>query len=174
MNFKLSFRRGFTLIEMLVVVAIIAVLAGIVLTGVAGFQARGRDSKRVADLRVIQNYIELYNAKWGHYPGGYDGVVGAAVPSSWTNFQLALRDANANVTLPTDPTNTKSHAYYYKPSANGTAYLLGSKLEVTNSALGKAPDVDSIPTGVDGTTVPSVTDADALNCTATLDFCVTS
>ena len=34
-----KFTKGFTLIEMLIVVAVIAILAGIVLTGVTGFQA---------------------------------------------------------------------------------------------------------------------------------------
>ena len=54
---KLSTKHGFTLIEMLVVVAIISILAGVVLTGVTGFQANARDTKRIAHLKQMQNYL---------------------------------------------------------------------------------------------------------------------
>ena len=59
-------RGGFTLIEMLVVVAVIAILAGVVLTGVTGFQQSARDAKRIGDLRNIKNHLELYFNKCGH------------------------------------------------------------------------------------------------------------
>ena len=52
--------QGFTLIEMLIVIAVISILAGIVLVGVTGFQETARDTKRIGDLRGVQNSLELY------------------------------------------------------------------------------------------------------------------
>ena len=63
-------RKGFTLIELLVVVAIIGILAGIILVGVGGALSKSRDSRRIAELRQIQNALELYRAKNGNYPAG--------------------------------------------------------------------------------------------------------
>jgi prepilin-type N-terminal cleavage/methylation domain-containing protein len=53
-------KKGFTLIEVLTVVAIIGLLASIVLVGLGSFRTRGRDTRRIADLRSTQNALELY------------------------------------------------------------------------------------------------------------------
>ncbi len=48
-------RKGFTLIEILIVVAIIAILASVVLVGLAPTQREGRDARRISDLAQVQN-----------------------------------------------------------------------------------------------------------------------
>jgi prepilin-type N-terminal cleavage/methylation domain-containing protein len=53
-------KRGFTLIELLVVIAIIGVLAGIVLVSLNTARARGRDAKRISDVKQIQTALELF------------------------------------------------------------------------------------------------------------------
>ncbi|HEY6022478.1 MAG TPA: type II secretion system protein [Candidatus Paceibacterota bacterium] len=51
-------RRGFTLVELLVVVAIIGILASIVIVNVSGSRAQARDAKRVEDLQsILKNII---------------------------------------------------------------------------------------------------------------------
>ncbi len=55
-----SHKSGFTLLELLFVVAIIALLSSIVLSSLAIARARGRDTKRISDLRQLRNAIELY------------------------------------------------------------------------------------------------------------------
>ncbi|PIR98086.1 MAG: hypothetical protein COT89_01455 [Candidatus Colwellbacteria bacterium CG10_big_fil_rev_8_21_14_0_10_42_22] len=88
--------RGFTLIEMLIVIAIIAILSGIVLVGVTGFQASARDTQAVADLRFTQNLIELYYTRNGSYPsattwsgliGGLTGIPGVNKLPTTSNFR---------------------------------------------------------------------------------------
>ena len=62
----LSTEKGFTLIEILIVVAIIAILASVVLVGLGPTQSGGRDARRVSDLSEVQNGFELYYNKSGH------------------------------------------------------------------------------------------------------------
>ncbi len=60
--------RGFTLVEILVVVSIIALLASILFASFAQARARARDSKRIQDLLEVQKALELYFSKHGEYP----------------------------------------------------------------------------------------------------------
>ncbi len=67
-------RKGFTLIELLIVIAIIGILASVVLVGIGPAQRSGRDARRIADLRQIQNALELYKSANGQYPVGSGDV----------------------------------------------------------------------------------------------------
>ena len=59
---------GFTLIELMTVVAIIAVLAGLIL-GIAGYAVRKADiSRAMADMEKIKNALEEYRLAYGSYP----------------------------------------------------------------------------------------------------------
>jgi len=61
-------RRGFTLVELLVVIVIIGILAGLVV-GLSGTASRKmRESRTRAELAAIETAIEAYKAKFGHYP----------------------------------------------------------------------------------------------------------
>jgi len=78
-----SCSTGFTLIEMLIVVAIIGILASIVVVGLNTSRKQARDTRRLADLRGIQTALELYYNKNGYYPGGIGAdlqTVGITVP----------------------------------------------------------------------------------------------
>jgi general secretion pathway protein G len=61
-------KKGFTLVELLVVVAIIGILAAISVVSLNTARARARDSRRVADVRQIQTALELYYNDMGTYP----------------------------------------------------------------------------------------------------------
>ena len=60
--------KGFTLIELLVVVAIIGILASVVLASIQTARAKGRDARRVSDIREITNALSLYYSDNGSYP----------------------------------------------------------------------------------------------------------
>lgn len=81
-----TLNTGFTLVELLTVIAIIGLLAGIVL-GVAGYASRKSDqSKAVASLEQIKNALEDYRIANGAYPTSY--VV-------FTNMVNAIQDMSA-------------------------------------------------------------------------------
>lgn len=63
-----SSSRGFTLIELLVVIAIIGILASIVLASLNTARKKGRDARRLADLKQLQTALELYASDNGRYP----------------------------------------------------------------------------------------------------------
>jgi prepilin-type N-terminal cleavage/methylation domain-containing protein len=59
---------GFTLIEMLVVVAIIGLLSSIILVGLGDVRKDARDTRRIADIRQLQNALEIYYSTNNSYP----------------------------------------------------------------------------------------------------------
>jgi prepilin-type N-terminal cleavage/methylation domain-containing protein len=133
---------GFTLVELLVVVAIIALLSSVVLASLTGARQKGRDAKRVADIKQLQLALELYYDANSSYPSATDLSGGILV----TNGYIAV--------MPVDPTNTGSetYSYYAGIKSDGTActgagalcakYVLGALLESSgNSAL--TDDVDT-------------------------------
>lgn len=65
----MSTKKGFTLLELTVVVSLILALVGIGLNAYSGARKAGRDARRKADLKTIQNSLELYYATCGlSYP----------------------------------------------------------------------------------------------------------
>jgi prepilin-type N-terminal cleavage/methylation domain-containing protein len=60
--------RGFTLIEILVVVSIISLLSSIFTTSASAAREKARDAKRVQELRQIDNAVNLYISDNGHAP----------------------------------------------------------------------------------------------------------
>lgn len=112
-------KKGFTLIEVLIVIAIIGILSSIVLVGLGTFRGRGRDARRISDLRQVQNALELYFSKNGVYPTAI---------GSWDNLRTALIGAGIGVNqVPADP-SAPGRSYGYC-SPDGTRYVLGANLE---------------------------------------------
>jgi prepilin-type N-terminal cleavage/methylation domain-containing protein len=60
--------RGFTIVELLIVITIIAILAAIVIVAYNGIQERARNSTRISSITSVQQLIETYNAQNGEYP----------------------------------------------------------------------------------------------------------
>lgn len=99
--------RGFTLLELLVVVAIIGLLSAIVISSLEGFRMKARDAKRIADLQSIRKALELYYAAYGTYPleGGWYN----SSDFSWNYLATALQSFISP--LPKDPINNLSNPW---------------------------------------------------------------
>jgi len=121
--------KGFTLIEILIVVAIIAILASAVVIGLGPAQQSGRDARRLSDLREAQNALELYYNAKGQYPS----------ETTWDAMSADIVAANVGITspLPDDPTNNKTYSYQYGASTDLSSYVIGATLENKNNAVFK-------------------------------------
>lgn len=60
--------RGFTIVELLIVIVVIAVLAAVVIVAYSGIQSRARDTKRQHDTQSIARALEAYYVLNGSYP----------------------------------------------------------------------------------------------------------
>ncbi|KKW47412.1 MAG: Type II secretion system protein G [Parcubacteria group bacterium GW2011_GWA1_59_11] len=122
-------RKGFTLIEMLIVVAIIGLLAGAVLVGLGPVQKGGRDARRVSDLRQLQNGLELYYSRNSMYP----------TTNNWeTDLTTVVRS------LPKDP---RGSSYHYQTDTNRTWYVLGTLMEDPSSSAASSSYTGTMPAG---------------------------
>ena len=60
--------KGFTLIELMIVVAIIGILAAIAIPQFTKYRARAQNSAALSDQRNLKTDLEGYNAEWQEYP----------------------------------------------------------------------------------------------------------
>jgi len=62
--------KGFTLIELMIVIAIIGILAAIAIPQFTKYRARSFNTQALGDVRVIANEVGGYYAEWNEYPNG--------------------------------------------------------------------------------------------------------
>jgi general secretion pathway protein G len=102
-------KKGFTLVELLIVMAVIAILIGIAVPSFRGMQQEANKTKSEGDLRTLKVAIESYYKNHGMYP-------------SATNYQLTLLSSSpkmleAQLYDPFGPDSTS--AYVYSLGSNG-------------------------------------------------------
>ena len=108
-------KNGFTLVELLVVVAILGILSGIVLYSVSATHTKSRDAQRFKDLETIQAAVEQYYTDQGHYP-----ILTPRGSIATASFAAALQSTLP--TLPKDPSGGAT--YLYQSDAGGNNYCL--------------------------------------------------
>lgn len=131
MRFLQSHLKGFTIIELVVVIAIIAVLSGIIISNINEYQAKARDAKRISDLDNIRKALEMYRVANGFYPPvacGYD--CNGYYFSSNANWQILENYLKPYISpLPKDPINNTDGPW----TAGNYSYAYGNVGRYTNS-----------------------------------------
>lgn len=121
-------KRGFTMIEILVVVTIIGILITLGIRSYNATQIKARDVRRKADLHNIAKPLEAYFNDYGVYPIGA-GVITIGVNT--IDWGEAFVDGNGTVymsQLPEDPRGDRN--YWYE--SNGTEWAISALLENEN------------------------------------------
>lgn len=146
-------KKAFTLIELLIVIAIIGVLAAALYPTIRDALSRGRDAAREGDINNIVTAVETYSSDYGQYPP-FSGCVGTGdvfqTPDAVTDVS---GDYFKGGTAPTDPSPSRSidaaddpgscvangwYYYSYLGAASGVEYIVGTIMETdvkNNSSL---------------------------------------
>src|ERR1035437_7442371 len=122
-----SKKNGFTLIELMVVIAIIAILTGIIITGLVASKAKSRDAKRASDLSQIALAVEQYFDRCYQYPIPNAGKIDSTLLTQGigvcpTNNNVQVTFGNFISVIPTDPST--GAGYDYVTNTTNTDFVL--------------------------------------------------
>lgn len=130
-------QKGFTLIEILVVIAIIGMLAGLVLLALNTTRSKSRDTKRQAEFKQIVTAMSLYynaNASWPSSGGAWVCVGAPTAERCYSNTYTGLDSLVTALStyLPTMPTTAADagtsgyNRFFYNSSVAAGAFVAGS------------------------------------------------
>jgi|SRR3989344_2053368 len=108
LHFSPNYRRGFTLIEIIIVMGILGLLLTMGLASYQASQRAARDSRRKVDLEIIAQALEIYKSDIGQYPA-----------------TLSTLTPNYIRTVPVDPQNVSPQVYTFAPVCSGSATICG-------------------------------------------------
>lgn len=137
--------KGFTIVELLIVIVVIAILATLVIVTFTGIQAKARDSKRETDIDALDSHLEAFYANNGYYPTITDLVTSGAPNTTWLNANMAgfdptaLTDPKGSIITSNTPA-AGTYAYSYvtqgcttsspsSPTNECTSFTLTAELE---------------------------------------------
>ena len=109
-------KKGFTLVELLIVMAVIAILIGIAIPSFRGMQQEAWRTQAEGDVRVLKIAAESYYKNNGSYP-----VIGLTWQTTLTGATPAIIEAVLN-----DPFAATGTSYVYALSDNGRYYVINS------------------------------------------------
>lgn len=124
--------KGFTIVELLIVIVVIGILAALVLNSFSGVQSKARDTKRQTDMKAIATQLEVcYNDKCG---GAYptlvqltDTTAGGFIQTNMKGLDVnALKDSNGATIQANAPASTNQ--YQYSPTPAGCTGTTGATL----------------------------------------------
>lgn len=127
----LKLHAGFTLVELLIVIAILAILSTLGLNSFQTAKIKAKDLERKSNLAAIAKSLEAYTSDHRKYPlSDSNGKIICQSGNVVCNWGSALTDGTTTymVELPVDSNVSLSYRY---ESASGTSYTLYARLENT-------------------------------------------
>jgi type II secretion system protein G len=134
-------KHGFTLMEILVVIAIIGILASIVFPNIQNARARARNTKRMIEVDQLANAIALYEQDNEGTPPGEDGIEYVNCSPEWIPGLVPKYIEK----VPCDPLNKEPYKFHY--TRQGKDFAVVSLLEKN---ISNAEDIENISCGENG------------------------
>ena len=113
-------QKGFTIVELLIVIVVIGILAAITIVAYSGVQSRAYDNRRSSDVASIKKALEMYKADKGYYP--------AVCPAD--NQGCNVQDLTAQLvpvyisSVPQDPKQPTKIYYYVRGTETANSYAV--------------------------------------------------
>ncbi len=129
-------KSGFTLVELLIVIVVIAILAAISIVAYNGIQTRTRETVLKTDLSNAAKQMELANADTGSYP--------SALPNNVTPSQdivLSLSQTSTGYCINGEYKNNTSIRWRYESTSGGLQQGLCSGAVISGSEAGTNPNL---------------------------------
>ena len=135
-NTRYEMNKAFTLVEILIVVAVLGILAALVLPTLQGHIAEAKEAAAKDNLRILRNAIEIYAAQHNGVPPGYpnddpslspsnhpfsvqmtgNGNYLSKMPENPFNGKTVIKMIDNDEDFPTEPVITNLYGWIYKPA----------------------------------------------------------
>lgn len=129
--------RGFTIVEIIVVITVIGILATIGIVSYSGMQVRARDTERKADAESMQSALETFYEQNGRYPAyiyvGNNDPSNAELAKSPDFYTTTLRLPSAALIAPSATGTSSSWQWNTTPTASTYSLTTYSSSSPTNT-----------------------------------------
>lgn len=102
-------KRGFSLVELIIVVAVLGIMAAIVVPQFQSHSTQARKAVAKDSLRILRSAIELYTAQHGGVPPGYENDDPDTTPTSSNFYDQLLVDGKYLSKMPKNPFNNQKN-----------------------------------------------------------------
>jgi len=129
-------KQGFTLVELIVVITILAILWTIAFISLEWYSKTARDSVRISDMSRIKTSVELFSLQTGKYPETTNWIEvkyqsdNLKLWNQWTFWTPTFNNVEKLDKIPYDPLTDKQ--YIYSVTATNKEYQLWWMLETNN------------------------------------------
>ena len=143
MNFikSLRNRKGFTLIELMVVITILGILAVLILPRITGQTDEARQTATRVQIKNIEQALHLFELDNGFYPSTEQGLAALVQKPTIGRIPIKFREGGYMTKIPKDPWGTPYA--YISPGAHGDFDLISYGSDKEKGGEGKNADIEN-------------------------------